>query len=122
MKTTVLSGLASLALVAVLGFASTASADPLGGSISGVNRAPALGAGVHKIIYNGGEQADFKIAGDGDTALNIVVKDGAGNIVVQTRGPGDRARVSWMPNRTAVYTIYVINSGSVYNNYAWRAY
>src|SRR5262249_13518012 len=112
----------ALLAVAVLVPVATVSADPANGSLSGVSRAPANGSTVHTIVYNGGEQADFSIAGDGDTALNIVVKDGAGNVVTRTRGPGDRAHVTWHPRRTATYYVYVVNDGSVYNEYSWRAF
>jgi hypothetical protein len=103
-------------------FAMPTFANPTFGQVNGVNRAPAFGSGVHTITYNGGEQADFSINGDHDTALNIIVRDQFGNVVVSTSGPGDVAHVSWTPNRTQTYTIYVVNSGRVYNQYSYRAY
>jgi hypothetical protein len=112
----------ALLAVAVLAPAATVSADPSGGPLSGTYRAPANGSAVHTIVYRGGEGADFAIVGDGDTALNIVVKDGAGNVITRTRGAGDRAHVSWNPRKTTTYYIYVVNEGSVYNQYTWRAY
>jgi hypothetical protein len=115
--------IASLACVAVLlGFASFAVADPVGGPISGTTRVEARGVNVHKVLYRGGEQADFAIAGDGDTALNIVVHDANGNVVLRTRGPGDVARATWRPNQTGYFYISVINEGGVYNRYTYRAY
>jgi len=78
----------TLALLAPL----AASANPLGGSITGVHRAPASGMGIHRILYRGGERADFSFAGDGDTTLNVIVRDENGFEV------------------------------SVYNQYVWRAY
>ena len=113
---------AALALLAPLAFASAAIANPRDGSQSGIARAPANGETLHCIVYNGGQQADFSIVGDGDTTLNIVVEDAAGNVIVRTRGPGDRCHVSWRPARTATYYIYVVNPGSVYNEYRWHAY
>ena len=113
---------AALALMLPLALATQVNANPPGGPISGVNRAPAFGAGVHRVIYNGGEQADFSIAGDGDTTLNLIVRDANGVEIVRTRGPGDRCHVSWTPSRTAAFYIYVVNEGSVYNQYTWRAY
>ncbi len=114
----------SLATVALLVLASLTpvGANPVGGALSGVNRAPAYGVAVHQIIYRGGEQADFSIVGDGDTALNIVVRDASGYEVVRTSGPGDRARVTWRPATTGVYYIAVVNTGGVYNEYRWLAY
>jgi hypothetical protein len=112
----------ALALLALMGLAQAAWADPTGGPRSGALRAPARGTTVHAIVYNGGEQADFAIVGDGDTTLNIVVKDANGMEVVRTRGPGDRCRVTWRPRTTAVYYISVVNEGNVYNEYRWLAY
>jgi len=112
----------ALVAAAVLAPVAAVKADPRGGPLSGVQRAPANGSIVHTIVYNGGERADFAVTGDGDTTLNIVVRDGAGNLVVRTTGRGDRAHVSWYPRETATYRIYVVNEGGVYNEYSWRAY
>lgn len=99
-----------------------AMANPLGGAFGGVHRAPARGAGVHTAIYNANERADFTVHGDGDTTLNVIVKDAAGNIVTRTSGPGDRCHVQWYPRQTQVYTIYVVNEGNVYNEYRYRGF
>lgn len=107
---------------ALLGIAGPVAADPVGGPISGTSRVQANAVNVHTVMYRGGEQADFRVTGDGDTTLNLVVRDGLGNVVVRTSGPGDRAHVTWRPSATANYYISVINSGSVYNQYSYRAY
>src|SRR5580692_3355947 len=104
---------AAIAVMALSGVASMAFANPVGGPISGVSRAPAFGATVHAIVYRGGEQADFQVKGDGDTTLNIVVRDANGFEIVRTRGPGDRCHVAWRPNTTGVFYIYVVNDGAV---------
>ena len=122
MKKFVVCSVVAVALMGLLGLAQTVSADPTGGPISGVSRAPARAANLHVITYRGGEQADFAIVGDGDTTLNVVVKDQNGNVVFRTVGGGDRFNVSWQVPRTGVYSIYVINEGNVYNQYAWRAF
>src|SRR6516225_3289136 len=100
-------------LLVVLGFASFAAADPPGGPITGIARVSAFSVNVHKVLYTGGEQADFSIAGDGDTTLNLVVRDAAGNEIVRTRGPGDRCRATWRPARTGYFYISVVNQGGV---------
>jgi hypothetical protein len=115
-----LASLCSVAVVAAL--AALSFADPTGGAKSGMGRAPAFGSDVHTITYNAGEVADFAIVGDGDSTLNIIVKDAAGDVIVRTTGAGDRAHVSWVPSRTQAYTIFVINEGAVYNQYTYRAY
>jgi hypothetical protein len=109
-------------LVAPLALATTAFADPTGGAVSGVNRCPANGTSVHMIMYNGGEQADFTVDGDGDTTLNVIVKDAGGNEVLRTTGPGDSIHVKWTPPQTGTYFIFVVNEGGVYNQYRWKAY
>jgi hypothetical protein len=122
MMTSLYRCVAALALVLPLALATEVKANPTGGALGGVNRAPALGAGVHRIVYNGGEQADFSVVGDGDTTLNVIVKDANGVEIVRTRGPGDRCHVSWQVGRTGAYYIYVVNEGVVYNQYTWRAF
>jgi len=113
-----------LALVSVLTFIPfvAASADPPGGPITGVTRVKAYSSNVHAVFYNGGEQADFAIVGDGDTTLNLIVTDQFGREIVRTRGPGDRAHVSWNVRFGATYYIRVVNEGPVYNEYTYRAY
>lgn len=122
MKTCILRTVACLALLASLAVTPFVAANPPGGSVSGVSRVPAFGANVHKIVYKGGEQADFSVTGDGDTTLNVIVRDRFGNEVVRTRGPGDRCRVTWRPSLTAEYFIYVVNDGNVYNEYRWHGF
>lgn len=56
--------LTALALLSLLS-ALPAFANPVGGAISGINRAPAYGMGIHWISYRGGEQADFSFAATG---------------------------------------------------------
>lgn len=109
-------------LLIILSVSSIAVADPVGGPIGGTTRVQANSVTVHTVMYRGGEQADFAIAGDGDTTLNLVVRDGSGREVARTSGPGDVARVTWRPTFTGVFHISVINSGGVYNQYSYRAY
>ena len=111
-----------ICLTVAMGFASFAAANPLHGEIRGVTLVAAHSVNVHKVLYRGGEQADFAIRGDGDTTLNLVVRNAFGNIVVSTSGPGDIARVTWRPNHTGYFYISVVNSGGVFNRYVYRAY
>ena len=53
---------------------------------------------------------------------DIVVKDANGFEVGRTRGPGDSCRATWRPATTGVFYIFVVNEGSVYNQYEWIAY
>ncbi len=112
----------AIAVLALSGFATTAFADPTGGPIGGVARVHAGCVMMHTVAYNGGEQADFKIKGEGSTTLNIIVKDANGFEVGRTRGPGDSCLATWRPATTGVFYIFVVNEGSDYNQYEWRAY
>jgi hypothetical protein len=114
--------IATMTCVVLMGAASLAWADPEGGQIKGFTRVQGKAANVHKVLYRGGEQADFAIRGDGTTTLNLVVRDDAGNVIVSTFGPGDRAHVAWTPIRTGYFYITVVNSGIVYNDYTYHAY
>jgi hypothetical protein len=109
-------------LTVLLGFASIAAANPEGGTIVGVNQVSGYSVNVHRILYRGGEQADFAIVGDGTTTLNVIVRDAAGNEVCRTSGPGDRCQVLFRPGQTGFYYISVVNEGSVFNRYAYKAW
>lgn len=122
MKTFLFCCVTALTLVGSLTMTPIATANPEGGSISNVHRVAAFEVNKHTIVYRGGEQADFAVVGDGDTTLNVIVRDVNGVEITRTRGPGDRCHVRWTPNRTGVFYIYVINEGDVYNQYHWRAY
>ena len=122
MKKLVVCSVVAVALLGIMGLAQTVSADPAGGPITGISRVAARAVNVHMITYRGGEQADFAIVGDGDTTLNVVVRDQNGNTVLRTTGRGDSFNVSWQVARTGIYTIFVVNEGGVYNEYRWRAY
>jgi hypothetical protein len=122
MESPIMKSIASLACLVLLGAASLVLADPPGGPIKGISRVPGSAVNVHKILYRGGEQADFAIRGDGTTTLNLVVRDEAGNVIVSTVGPGDRAHVAWRPIRTGYFYVSVVNSGIVFNDYEYLAY
>jgi hypothetical protein len=121
MKRYFVGGAAALALVALLGLGTVAIADPVGGPFSGKTRVDGAATNVHRVMYQGGEQADFEIRGDGVTTLSLIVKDQYGRVVISTESAG-RAHVWWSVSRTAPYHIYVVNRGIVYNDYTWRAF
>jgi hypothetical protein len=122
MKRFVACSVVAIGLMSIMALAQTALANPPGGPISGVSRVAANGANLHLVTYSGGERADFAIVGDGDTTLNVIVKDQNGNVVLRTQGRGDRFNVNWTVHRTSIFSIFVINEGGVYNQYVWRAY
>jgi hypothetical protein len=75
----------------------------------------------YSIAFNGGELARFGISGDGDTDLDLFVKDEYGNVICRQEGPTDDEMCSWVPKWTATYRIEVHNlNKKVYNEYRSR--
>jgi len=75
-----------------------------------------------KIVFEGGKLAEFVLIGDGDTDLDVIVKDAAGNIVAKDIDPpadegggSDICVCRWLPKETAEFTIVISNRGSVLN-------
>lgn len=80
--------------------------------------------GVHvlKITYKGGELAEFFAIGDGDTDIDVVVKDSNDKVVAQDVDPpaekgggSDLCMCRWRPKEDEEFTIIIINQGKVYN-------
>lgn len=70
-----------------------------------------------KIVYEGGKLAEFFLVGDGDTDLDVIVKDAAGKTVAQDVDPSknegggsDLCVCRWRPKETAEFTIIIINN------------
>ncbi len=75
-----------------------------------------------KVTFEGGKLAEFVLFGDGDTDLDVVIKDPAGNVVVKDVDPpaaegggSDICVCRWMPKETAEFTIYIVNEGDIVN-------
>ncbi len=58
--------------------------------------------------FEGGEQALVAAKADGD--IDLVVYDLAGNVVAADRDDDGTPVVSWVPSKTAVYIIKVLNN------------
>ena len=75
-----------------------------------------------KITFEGGKLAEFALFGDGDTNLDVIVKDAAGNVVVKDVDPpaaqgggSDICVCRWTPKETAEFTIVIRNEGEFAN-------
>lgn len=79
-----------------------------------------------KITFKGGELAEFFVIGDGDTDLDLYILDAEGRPVKDKDGkevkdedpaePGsDLCVCRWTPEKTAEFTVRVVNRGRVYN-------
>lgn len=72
----------------------------------------------YTIEFRGGELALAMVTGDGDTDLDLFIYDAEGNLVDSDTDDVDECLCSWVPARTAPYTIIVKNYGKVYNCYS----
>ncbi|MFO0799325.1 MAG: hypothetical protein U0804_17800 [Gemmataceae bacterium] len=107
-------------LVAVVGFVSSAgdaAAGAVNGPSSGVHKANASTTSTHRVEFRADQRAVVSVIGDGDTDLDIQVLDAQGNVVASDFNLDDVASVKWVPAKTGVYTIKVINRGNVWNRY-----
>ncbi len=75
------------------------------------------GTDEYTFTFKGGEFALVTVLGDGDTRLDLYIYDASGNLVTSHVGPGDKRLVSWVPWRTGVYTIQIVNQGTRWNWY-----
>ncbi|MDE6278324.1 MAG: hypothetical protein K2M06_09505 [Muribaculaceae bacterium] len=73
---------------------------------------------TYTIEFRGGELALAMVTGDGDTDLDLFVYDSEGNLVDSDTDDTDECLCSWVPEKTAEYTIIVKNYGKVYNCYS----
>ena len=64
---------------------------------------------VYKIKYVANQDAEFAVIGEGNTDVDIFVKDENGNNVTSDTGLTDLALVRWRPTKTQVFTIIVRN-------------
>ena len=70
---------------------------------------------TYYLNFIGGEKAEVRIKGDGDTDLDLYIYDSKGNLIVKDEGWTDSAEVSWTPSKTEQFKIVIKNLGRVYN-------
>ncbi len=72
-----------------------------------------------KIVFKAKELAEFALIGDGDTDLDVIVKDARGRVVAEDTDPITRSSdicvCRWYPDSEQEYTIIIYNRGKVYN-------
>lgn len=92
------------------------------GSMSGTYRLRALNTHTFQTIsFRRGESASVYIEGDGDTDLDLYVYDQRGRLVAMDDDSLDVCLAEWVPQRTGIYIIKVVNRGNVYNDYFFQA-
>ena len=62
--------------------------------------------------------AEVIVIGDGDNDLDLYIYDGNGNLIASDTDYTDQCVCNWVPRWTGVFTIRILNRGSVYSNYA----
>jgi hypothetical protein len=97
--------------------AKSGSRGALGGPKRAQTEVNARALDYFNVNFVGGETAVVAISGDGDTDLDLIIKDENGNIVCRSDGPGDDELCRWTPRWTGQYRIEVRNLGNVWNRY-----
>jgi hypothetical protein len=72
---------------------------------------------VYRMTFRGGEDAVISVVGDLDTVLVLEFRDENGNLIARDNDLIPPCVVRFTPNRTGPFTVRVINTGTVYNNY-----
>jgi hypothetical protein len=72
---------------------------------------------IYNVTFRGGEPAIVAISGDGDTDLDLIIRDENGNVVCASQTTGDDEACRWYPKWTGAFRIEVKNLGGVYNQY-----
>jgi hypothetical protein len=78
----------------------------------------ALGRLHYTFTFRGGEVARITVEGQGN--VDIYVEDENGHIIARDRGPSPLAEVSFVPERTGEFKVYVINEENRRVTYALR--
>jgi hypothetical protein len=72
---------------------------------------------VYRMTFRGGKEAIIFVVGDLDTVLVLEVSDENGNVIARDNDRTPPCVVRFTPNWTRSFTVRVINTGTVYNNY-----
>jgi len=72
---------------------------------------------VYQVRFLAGAPAFLFVAGDGDTDLDLYVYDENGNLIDSDTDESDACLVEFVPRWTGLFTIKIVNWGSVPNQY-----
>ena len=112
-----LAAVAMLSALALGALATPAEAgrDPCPGVA--VARVQAYSVYTFRETFRGGELAEIRMVGDGDTRLDVYIYDENGNLIKSAVGPGDNVYLNWTPRWTGRFRIEVHNLGGVWNEF-----
>lgn len=106
------------ALLAVTTFSNIAAyAGPVGGMRSADERVWGYRTDVYRNVLRGGETTTITVFGDHDTDLDLYVYDENGNLIAKDEDSTDVCVVRIVPRWTGLFSIKVVNRGSVFNDY-----
>ena len=80
--------------------------------------------GIHvlKITFKANQLAEFVLMGDGDSDIDVFVKDSKGKIVAKDEDPpankgggSDLCVCRWTPKQEEEFTIYIVNNDPIEN-------
>ncbi len=84
---------------------------------AGMHRAEARSTWETVLTFQGGQQAEVLVLGDGDTDLDLFIYDENGRLEGSDTDRTDKCIVRWVPARTGRFTIKVENLGTVFNEF-----
>ncbi len=87
------------------------------GAASHVDRVLAHQTDNYTISFQGGRRAEIAVVGDGDTDLDLYVRDHNGNLICSDTDYTDRNYCSWYPAWSGSFQVAVENLGNVWNQY-----
>lgn len=76
----------------------------------------------YRVTFYAGEEAMVLVSGDGDTDLDLYIYDEYDNLVAYDNDGLDTMLCTWIPKRTATFTIVIRNLGDVRNYYTMWTY
>jgi hypothetical protein len=89
----------------------------VGGPASHYDEVLARSTDVYTLTFRGGEWAEIRVRGDGDTDLDCYVYDQNGNLIDSDADYTDYCILGWVPRWTGSFTLRIRNLGWVWNGY-----
>jgi hypothetical protein len=95
----------------------TVTRGRVGGPASHYDEVLARTTDVYTMSFRGGEWAEIRVRGDGDTDLDCYVYDQNGNLIDSDTDYTDYCILGWVPRWTGSFTLRIQNLGWVWNGY-----
>jgi len=116
-RKTLISTLLATSLMAAAALTTSASAGDVEGPGCATHQVQARSTDLFRVTFTGEQPAWVSIRGDGDTDLDLEIRDDGGNRICMADGTSDSEMCRWTPRRTGAFEVRVMNPGPVYNEY-----